>query len=684
MRPPAAVKSAFRATHYDVSATLTPSTHMIVAHALVEFEASDVSSLVLVELHANMKIASVTLAGKPVSFERDQQNPLLLRVTLNEPAADGQKITLNFEYSGMLSNEENSPVPGVRLAAIGTDGIYLLLPSRWFPLTDYPSNRYTATFKIQVPEAFLVAGTGRPGPTETISDKAPLPSVIRPGAPPPAPTAQKAYSFRDDKAEASGSFVAAPYQMTPVSVAGIKISVFTFPGSTQTAQLYGQDAARIITTFSEEFGALPDPGLTIAEIPDLSVSGFAGPGLALVSQRQWDPRGNTRLLSRLVGAQWFGNAVMPASASDVWVTDGLARYCEAIYAGQETNKEAMNRAVEEFTVGALMYEGAAPISQADSLRPFTSQYLSIVQDKGAAVFHMLRSIEGDEMFRSLLQAFYSRFAGRNARIWDFEALAQQYMDLKSQGKAAPAPVKISPNVPPPAPPPSTHILTPFFAQWLSSTGVPEFVPDFVVYRTPKGFQVVGKITQSLDTLSMPLEVRVETEGDPEARTIQVVGTETPFSIDTFGRPKPLGLILDPNDHVLKSSPNLRIRAIIARGEAQAEQGRYLQAIEEYQRALDVQKGNALAQFRMGEAFFYQKNYTAAANSFRGAIGGETDLSTKWVSTWSHIYMGMIYDITGQRERAVNEYRLAIQTKDKTGGAQETAQKYLATPYKDNQ
>jgi tetratricopeptide (TPR) repeat protein len=206
----------------------------------------------------------------------------------------------------------------------------------------------------------------------------------------------------------------------------------------------------------------------------------------------------------------------------------------------------------------------------------------------------------------------------------------------------------------------------------------------VVYRTPKGFQVVGKITQSLDTLSMPLEVRVETEGDPEARTIQVVGTETPFSIDTFGRPKPLGLILDPNDHVLKSSPNLRIRAIIARGEAQAEQGRNLQAIEEYQRALDVQKGNALAQFRMGEAFFYQKNYTAAANSFRGAIGGETDLSTKWVSTWSHIYMGMIYDITGQRERAVNEYRLAIQTKDKTGGAQETAQKYLATPYKDNQ
>jgi hypothetical protein len=683
MRPPTTAKPVFRATHYDVSATLTPATRLIVAHALVEFQASDVSSTVIVELHPNMKVASVTLAGKPQSFDRDQQNPLQLRVTLNEPVGAAQKVTLNFEYSGLLSNEENSPVPGVRLAAIGTDGIYLLLPSRWFPLTDFPSNRYTATFKLQVPEAFLVAGTGKPGAVETISDKAPLPAVIKPGAPPPAPTAQKAYSFRDDKEEASGSFVAAPYKLTPVNVGGIKISVYTFPRSTQTAQLYGQDAAKIITDFSEEFGALPDPGMTIAEFPDLSISGFSGPGLALVSQRQWEPRGNTRLLSRLIGAQWFGVSVMPASPADVWVTDGLARYCEAIYAGQGSGKETMDRTVEDFTVGALMYEDAAPISQSETLKPYTSQYLSIVEDKGAAVFHMLRSIEGDEMFRALLQAFYSRYAGKNARITDFEALAQQYMDLKSQGKAAPVPVKISPNTPPPAPPPSTHSLTPFFAQWLSSTGVPEFVPDFVVYRTPKGFQVVGKITQSLDTLSMPLEVTVETEGDPESRTIQVIGTETPFSIDTFGRPKPQGLILDPHDHVLKSNPGLRIRAIIARGEAQAEQGHYLQAIEEYQRALDVQKNNALAEFRMGEAFFYQKNYTAAANSFRSAIGGETDLSTKWVATWSHIYMGMIYDITGQRERAVNEYRLATQGKDNTGGAQEVAAKYLATPYKDN-
>jgi tetratricopeptide (TPR) repeat protein len=203
-----------------------------------------------------------------------------------------------------------------------------------------------------------------------------------------------------------------------------------------------------------------------------------------------------------------------------------------------------------------------------------------------------------------------------------------------------------------------------------------------VFRNAKGFQVVGKVKQTLDTFSMPMEIEVQTEGNPETKTIQVTGAETPFSIDTFGRPKPGGIILDPHDYILKASERLRIRSIISRGESLQDQNRFMDAIEQYQRALDVQKNNSLALFRMGEAFFYQKNYTAAANSFRSAIGGDMDLGTKWVEAWSHLYMGKIYDVTGQRERAVNEYRLAKQTRDNTGGAQEEADKYSKAPYKE--
>ena len=48
--------------------------------------------------------------------------------------------------------------------------------------------------------------------------------------------------------------------------------------------------------------------------------------------------------------------------------------------------------------------------------------------------------------------------------------------------------------------------------------------------------------------------------------------------------------------------------------------------------------------------------------------------------WAYIYLGKIYDILGQRQRAMAEYNKALNTKDDTFGAQEEAKKYLSAPY----
>src|ERR1700690_3762182 len=155
------------------------------------------------------------------------------------------------------------------------------------------------------------------------------------------------------------------------------------------------------------------------------------------------------------------------------------------------------------------------------------------------------------------------------------------------------------KIPPPGKGRRRVILISFFSQWLNSTGVPEFKMEYIVYRTQKGFKVVGKIHQDLDTFRMPVEIRVDTEGNPEFKKLLVSGTTSDFIIETFGRPKPNGIVIDPNNNLLKSSPRLRVHAAIARGEAFAELGKYYEAIQQYQRALDLQSGNSLANFRMG-------------------------------------------------------------------------------------
>jgi tetratricopeptide (TPR) repeat protein len=112
----------------------------------------------------------------------------------------------------------------------------------------------------------------------------------------------------------------------------------------------------------------------------------------------------------------------------------------------------------------------------------------------------------------------------------------------------------------------------------------------------------------------------------------------------------------------------------------AEVGKYYDAVQQYQKALSIQPNRSLANFRMGEAFFYQKNYQASANAFREALATVPEPSEKWTEVWSHIYLGKIFDLLGQRERALNEYSKARQTNDNTGGAQDVVEALIKKPY----
>jgi aminopeptidase N len=639
----------FRATNYNVEVILHPEDQTISALVKVDFLATQVAKTVLVELHPDLRVNSVkTETGQQLTYDRDHNAPLLLSIGLPATLTPGKQITLTFDYNGPLSSEDDSPTRGVRFASIDKTSAYLLLPARWFPLTDYLSNRYTGTFKFIVPDSFVVAGTGKP-------DSPTMMPAIGKGLP-----GQASYVFHCDQAAPVGSFVAGSLQLSPAETEGYQISVYTPPAQVSTATPYAESLAHIMSYFSDNFGQLENGrSLTVAQMPDGSLDAFSAPGLLLISARQWTAKANDRILSRVAAGQWWGNSVLPAAASDVWITDGLSHYASAMYAEQSDGVAGLHKALEDFAVGALMYEDMTPISQAQQLQSYSDQYRSVVADKGAMVFHMLRTELGDDVFTALLRDFYKQHAGKTATIDVFEKLT---------ATKAPPPAKGAPPV---------NLLS-FFAQWLNSTGVPEFTLEYIVYRTPKGFKVVGKVHQDLDTFRMPVEVRVDTEGNPEFKKILVTGTTSDFRIDTFGRPKSNGITIDPNNNLLKSSPRLRVRASVARGESLAQVGKYYEAIQEYQRALDVQPTNSLAHFRMGEAMFYQKNYQAAANAFRAALGG--DLDPKWTEVWGHIYIGKIYDLLGQRERAVNEYSLAQHTNDDTAGAQQEAGRYLQKAY----
>ena len=56
-------------------------------------------------------------------------------------------------------------------------------------------------------------------------------------------------------------------------------------------------------------------------------------------------------------------------------------------------------------------------------------------------------------------------------------------------------------------------------------------------------EVLGCLWQDLDLFRMPVDLRIDTDGKTESKRIEVVGTNSPFSIETFGRPRRISCTL---------------------------------------------------------------------------------------------------------------------------------------------
>jgi len=563
-----------------------------------------------------------------------------VRVSLTTAVPKDQSTVLTFEYSGVLDSADDSPVPGLQLTSINDDTSYLLYAGDWFPINAYGVNRFTATINVTVPAHMIVIGSG----TVTEGKEPALKGA------PPSSGPNKTFILKYDKASFPGTIVAGSFGDFSSTDAGIDLHVYFKPLHKDLASAYAETAVKEFTYFITLFGPPSSNVLRIVELPDGTVPSAWAPQFAALASRGITPKTNYRLLANTLAHQWWGASVSPASRNDWWVEDGFARYSEARYIESAAGTGALQEAVKDMSVGALAYD-TVPLASAAKLDFFSPEFQSLVTDKGAMILHMLRWVVGDQKFDQAMRDFYTQFQGKEATVEDFRVIVEKDYGDK---------------------------LTWFFSQWLDSTGAPEFKTKYTVYRlgNNKGFRVVGQIAQDLDLFRMPVELKIDTDGKTETKRIDVTGTDSAFSVDTFGRPRRISI--DPQNWLLKNSSDIRLRAGIQRGQSLVQQSDLAGALSEFNKALEINKNSSLAHYRIAEIFFLQHNYQASANAYRDPLNGDGD--PRWTEVWSHIQLGKIFDVTGQRERATNEYRQAIQTNDNTQGALDEARRYLQKAY----
>ncbi len=649
----AAEKARLRVDDYQIEAELEPHLHQITARAKVKFTALQDLSVAVFELHNDLRVTKVVdEKNQSLSAEHVTQDSTV-RVALPSGLSKDSSTTLTFEYEGQLENADNSPVPGLKLAYIGDDTSYLFYAGRWFPVSGYGTNRFTSTISVTVPAHMIVIGSGQSSVVDAPPSKKPNASVL--------PT--KTFTFVSSKASFPGTIVAGVFAPDYKSdEAGLDVHVYFKPTHQSLAPTYTTTTVQEFTYFLTLYGLPPSQKLTVVELPADTLPYLWAPEIAGLAGPSITEKTNYRLLADAIAHQWWGVSVSPTTKDDWWLSDGFSRYSEAMYVENAAGAAGLEEAVKDMSVGALAYD-TVPLSSASKLDIFSTEFQSLTTDKGAMILHMLRWVLGEDKYNKTMREFAAEYAGKSATTDDFRDIAE-----KNYGSQ----------------------LTWFFSQWLDSTGAPEFKVKYTTYRLggnfakesksqqerSPGFRVTGEISQDLDLFRMPVDLRIDTDGKTENQKVEVVGTNSPFSIETFGRPRRISV--DPDHRVLTNSSDVKLRASILRGQAMQQQGDLTGALLEFNKALDLNKNSSLAHYRIAEVFFLQRNYQSSANAYREGLNGDGE--PRWTEVWSRIQLGKIFDITGQRERAINEYRQALQTNDNTFGALEEARKYLQKAY----
>ncbi|HEY1340662.1 MAG TPA: M1 family aminopeptidase, partial [Bryobacteraceae bacterium] len=466
---------------YTIDAEISPNTQSITAKATVTFTPlEDNVSSASFELNNALNVSKVTdAAGKQIPASRNQQD-FTIRLSFDQPLPKGQPQTITFYYDGRLTGNEESPVYGIKFAAIHPDFAYLMYPSRWFPVNGYSTDRFAANMHVTVPMGYSVIGSGIDS-KQTAGDK-------------------NVYQLKFARASFPGSIGVVKGDPARVQAEGVTTAVYFRGPDAEMAQPVGEQVGKTMSYFTGLYGMPPYANMTVIETEAGAPNGYAAPGMIFLAPGGIGKQPNQRLLANNVSRQWWEEMVSPSTRNHLWLTNGMAAYSELLWLEHANGPGALETALNNEMIGALTVDNV-PIMQSSRLDDYSPELWALTGSKGASVLSMLRFIIGDDKFFQLLKAFPQQNAWKSVNTDDFHKLAE--------------------NI-------SGQELNYFFIEWIESSNAPQFTLEYTILRTQKGFRVMGKISQDLDTFRMPVDLKIETEGNPEEKRVEVVGTSSEF------------------------------------------------------------------------------------------------------------------------------------------------------------
>jgi aminopeptidase N len=407
-----------------------------------ELEVTAVQETDTIELDAaELDIKSTIFGDKEVTFSNVGDR---LAIKLSKPLKEGEQARITISYSAK---------PRKGFYFISPDNYYSEKQieawtqgeteetRHWFPCIDHPQVKFSSEIVVTVPEGFTAISNGRLSRSEKENGNERWRYYWIENNPHPAYLT---------------SIVIGKY----IEINEGNLYYYVPPSLAHNAKRSFDRTGEMMQFFEEYLGTkYPYEKYSQVCVQDFVYGGMENSSCTTLTQDTLHDKkahvdfSSDYLVSHELAHQWFGDLVTCRDWQHIWLNEGFATYCEALYWEASRGTDEFHYYVMQ-TADDYLEEAASRYT-----RPIVTKVYKHPDDlfdrhtyeKGGCVLHMLRNIIGDRHFRRSLKTYLQRFANSTAETDDL----RKVFELET-GKS----------------------LQQFFDQWVFREGHPDLKVEF--------------------------------------------------------------------------------------------------------------------------------------------------------------------------------------------------------------
>ncbi len=514
-RAPETPRPAYDVVHYDLDLRIDPGAGRIdgIVNVELTFPVDAVRREVVLDLVDELTVVGVTWNGDAVAHQHDDNLLTVVRDNL-PPAARTAVLAITYggrpprhgELSMGLVFRDRGPSPSELMGPVVFNVSEPASSHAWWPCRDIPSDEATVRLALTVPDTLTAVAIGvqisdapaDPGWRRTVWETAyPLPPYLV------GVTISEFVAWEEDCPAAAGL---------------LPLTFHIFPEDLDAAVPFFAATCDMMGFMEDIAGPYPFPAERYGHM-EIKWGGAMEhqTSTSMGNSPINDTDSYNQIVVHELAHQWFGDLLTPAAWGDIWLNEGFARYCEALWVERTEGREAYLAFMH-----AIGHERHPDLfTHEDPLTDPSPVLQVLVYDKGAWILHMLRDELGDAGFFDLLRAYTGdpALGAGSVTSADFVAHASSV---------------------------AGRDLAPWFAPWLTTSAAPELSWSWRSTPASDGGSRLRVVIRQLQTPAFELQVPLHLiiGGETFVRTIRLRGPET---VDVFDLPLTVEtVLLDPD------------------------------------------------------------------------------------------------------------------------------------------